>query len=113
MLLLVSHHFNLYILLATVNFEIGTSSNSASGSGSPTPAIAGSVGGVVLFLIILFIVVFIYCKRQSQKKDYAVSTVPNKGLQEANIYYVYICVSLVIIKKQMLLLCPMRILLWK
>ena len=75
------------MLLATVNLDVGISSDSSSGSGV-IPVIAGSVGGVVLFLIILFSVAFIYCKRRLQKKVYTVPTVPsdavhsicNKGL---------------------------------
>ena len=70
----------MHVEVDIVNFIIGTSLGSPSDSGSLTPVIAESVGGVVLFLIILFIVVFIYWKRRSQKKDYTVSTVTNKGL---------------------------------
>ena len=38
----------------------------------------------MLFLVILFVVIFIYWKRRSQKKDYAVSTVPSNASHSAS-----------------------------
>ena len=60
----------------TCKSEKGTSTDSNSDSGLPIPIIAGAAaGGAVLFLIILFCVVFLYCKQLRKKKAYPISTV--------------------------------------
>ena len=38
----------------------------------------------MLFLVILFVVIFIYWKRRSQKKNYTVSTVPSNVSHSAS-----------------------------
>ena len=58
------------------NLLLETLSNSDSGNGLPVPIIAGTTGGAVLSLIILFCVVFLYYKwRSRKKKAYSISTV--------------------------------------